>query len=270
VGLNIVSAFVMIPGKKKVLPVCFSVFFVSTAVATPGLVFEETSEYQFYGVSPYGVVIVHENTLYIDEREQCSICYSEGASERMMAVYALDPLQDFGGLSVLNIGLGCGLTLEKCLEYDTRVDVVEINYQVALANKVLTNVLTSPDVDLIVDDGLHYLRYTDKRYDAVLIDIENPTVAHSSYLYTVEAFELVYHVLSDPGTFSLWNYGVDNIRYLDILCYSLKEVFPFVYQYPGVFLASKQDLQQEEYVPTTPHEVNTIDRNTLTDAYLDN
>jgi len=186
-----------------------------------------------------------------------------------MVVYALTPLEEYGKLNVLNIGLGCGLTLGKCLEYNTQVDVVEINYQVVLANKAMTNVLTNPRANLILDDGLHYLRNSKKKYDSVLIDVEDPTVAHSSNLYTVEAFELINDSLTDAGTFALWNYD-GCTRYLDILYYSLKEAFPFVYSSPAVFFASKKDLNQPEaeYVPCSPYEVNTIDRNTLTQAYL--
>ena len=57
-------------------------------------------------------------------------------------------------------------------------------------------------------------------------------------------------------------------KYMGILAYSLKEVFPYVYSYPWVFLASKQDLNQEEYVFFGPWGINTIDKNTLTDAFL--
>ncbi|MCK4901802.1 MAG: hypothetical protein KAS76_00480 [Thermoplasmatales archaeon] len=85
--------------------------------------------------------------------------------------------------------------------------------------------------------------------------------------YTVEAFEIIKSSLKDHGTFSLWSFSA-NDRYLDILYYSLKEAFPFVYSYQGVFLASIRDLDQLEYVPSTPYEINTIDRNTLTDAFL--
>jgi len=266
-GLNILSAVIMLSKKQKLLPLVLLLSLVTTSIAAPNIIQEETSEYQFYSPSAYGVVKVVNDTLYIEDREQCSLCYPEGASERMMATYALESLEKQGELGVLNIGLGCGLTLEKCLEYDTRVDVVEINYQVVLANKVMTNVLTNPKVNLIVDDGLNYLRHNKKKYDSVLIDVENPTVAHASNLYTVEAFEIISNSLSEYGTFALWNYNGGN-RYLDILYYSLKEAFPLVYPYEGVFLATKQELDQLEYVPYGPYEINTIDHNTLTDAYL--
>ena len=276
VGLNIISALIMLSRKMKVAPIVLLYLFLIASIFSPSFVYVEKSEYQFYSNSPYGVVKVKDGTLYIEEREQCSRSYltwPKQASERGMAVWALESLEDsHGTLDVLNIGLGCGLTLEKALEYDTRVDVVEINHQVVLANKTMTNVLTNPRVNLIVDDGLKYLRYNEKEYDSILIDVENPSVAHSLKLFTVEAFKLVRDSLQDKGTFALWSFSYTS-RFRDILYYSLKEAFPFVYyhhaDYVGVFIASKQNLGYPEYAPEGPYEINTIDKNTLTDAYLE-
>ena len=275
VGINILSALIMLSRRMKIVPVFVLYLFFIASVFFPSFVYEEKSEYQFYSPSPYGVVKVIDATLYIEEREQCSRSYVDWpkqATERGMAVWALESLEDsHGTLEVLNIGLGCGLTLEKALEYDTRVDVIEINYQVVLANKVMTNVLTNPRVNLIVDDGLKYLRHSEKEYDSILIDVENPAVAHSLKLFTVEAFELVRDSLQDKGTFALWSFSYTD-RFRDIVYYSIKEAFPFVYYHHaenvGVFVASKQNLDYSEYVPVGPYEINTIDKNTLTDAYL--
>lgn len=272
--LNIFSAFIILSSRYRVFPALLlvvvlvsSINFPSLVTDSPKLTYEDTSKYQFYANSPYGLVTVVDNELSIDGKTQCCRCYPNDTSERMMVVYALAPLEEYGKLDVLNIGLGCGLTLEKALEFNTTVDVVEINEKVVEANKVMTDVLKNPKVNLIVDDGLHYLRYNSKKYDSILIDIEDPTVAHSSNLYTVDAFKIIDDSLTSYGTFSLWSYNGNN-RYLDILYYSLKEAFPFVYSYQGVFTASKLKLDQLEYVPSTSYEINTIDRNTLTDAFL--
>lgn len=290
VGFNLLSAFIIFPKiKKAVVPLVGIIFLIFS----PGFLFQKKdlsqeinssqktnlsqekepvtieieNEYQFYANSPYGVVKVEENTLFIDEREQCSLSYPEDAPERMMVDYALDPLKD-GELNVLNIGLGCGLTLSRILDKtNTTIDVVEINPVVVQANREFTDVLENPKVNLIIDDGLSYLRKTKKKYDSVIVDIEEPSVAHSSFLYTVEAFKIITNTLTEDGTFALYNYSARD-RYLDILYYSLKEAFPFVYSYPGIFLASKQRLEQKEYIPIGPYEVNTIDKNTLTPAYL--
>jgi spermidine synthase len=280
--LNLISAFIIFSKNYKLLPLLLLVVlsissfnFESITVDYPQIIDNDISKYQYYSHSPFGLITVKNNCLYIDERIQCCGGWSENRTERMMANYALDPLDDKRYLSVLNIGLGCGLTLERCLEFNTSVDVVEINEKVVEANKVMTDVLKNIRVCLIIDDGLHYLRVNEKKYDSILIDVENPLVAHSSNLYTVDAFVIINQSLSNNGTFALWNYGGGfgggyevNSRYHDVLYYSLKEAFPYVYEYTGVFLMTKQKLDREEYVPTTPYEINTIDRNTITDIFL--
>ena len=77
--------------------------------------------------------------------------------------------------------------------------------------------------------------------------------------------------LRENGTLALWNYEASaGHRYSDILYYSLKRAFLNVYHYPGVFVASNRAMNATRYAPTSPYEVNTIDRNTLTKAFLDN
>jgi len=269
VGLNIISSFIILSKKYKLIPILLAVFLLIISMNVGGFVEEETSEYQFYSPSPYGLVKVKDNILIIDEREQCGLDYPNYTSERLMVNYALEPFGEKENLQVLNIGLGCGLTLERVLQYGAEVDVVEINPKVVMANKIMTDVLQNKKVNLIVDDGLKYLRENEKKYDAIFVDIENPSVAHSSNLYTVEAFKIINDSLNEEGKFALWNYVcmANNTRYADILYYSIKENFDFVYEYPGVFLASKHPLNETEYIPQSDYEINTIDKNTLTQTY---
>ena len=268
VGLNIMSSFIILSKKYKLIPIFLAVFLLIISMNFGGLVEEKTSEYQFYSPSPYGVVKVKNNVLIINEREQCSLDYPNYTSERLMVDYALEPFGEKENLQVLNIGLGCGLTLERVLQYGAEVDVVEINPKVVMANKIMTDVLQNKNVNLIVDDGLKYLRENKKKYDVIFVDIENPRVAHSSNLYTVEAFKIINDSLNEDGKFALWNYvwrskKNDVDLYADILYYSIKEAFDFVYEYPGVFLASKHPLNETEYIPQSDYEINTIDRKTL-------
>ena len=289
-GLNTLSAFLLFSKKQRVIPVMLVAILVLSTINFSSLISNVSSittdepvinndfiidneeyyskeGYQFYANSAYGLVTVQNDALSIDGRQQCCLCYPDYASERQMAIYALGPLKKYEDIDILNVGLGCGLTLEKCLELETEVDVVEINEKVVLANRVLSDVLEDPRVNLIIDDGLSYLRKNDKKYDSILIDIENPSVAHASNLYTVDAFKIVKQSLKNNGTFALWCYS-GNDRYLDILYYSLSEAFDHIYSYGVVFLATDLKLSKDEYIASTDYEINTIDRNTLTDAFL--
>ncbi len=276
--LNIFSAVAISTKKQSILPIFVLFIFLVSSFGIYGIVGDETSinysgdinninHYDYYANSAYGIVKIENGTLYIDERVQCCPCWSDDTSERKMAEYALDPLKEKNNIQVLNIGLGCGLTASKCLEYNTTVDIVEINEKVIEANRLISDVQKNPNVNVILNDGLSYLRSNNKKYDSILIDIENPSVAHSSNLYTTDAFEIINESLKNDGTFTLWTYSGPD-RYFDILYYSLKECFLHVYSYDGVFLATNDNLNQLEYVPTTSYAINTINKNTLTDAYL--
>jgi spermidine synthase len=263
VGLNIISALFVLPKKYKLIPIFFLAFLLITFAVSQSMV-NVVDDYDFFSNSPYGEVRVENSTLYIEKREQCSLNYPKNATERLMASYSLSHMSD--DLDVLVIGLGCGLTVDGVLEYDAKIDVVEINPQVVLANQVMTGTLKNPRVNLVIDEGLNYLRNTNKKYDSILVDVENPAIAHSSDLYTVEAFEIISNSLKDSGTFGLWNYGVVG-EYKDVLYYSLNTHFPFVYSERVVFIASRQELNHTGYQPNSPYRLNTIDKNVLSEIY---
>jgi spermidine synthase len=267
-GLNLISAGFIFPKKHKLLPLLFFILLFILFINLGNFVIGEQKEYDFYSDSPYGVVKIKEGTLYIDEKSQCSSNYGQDASERLMADYALSNLEKEKNIDVLNIGLGCGLTIERALNYDVQIDIVEINPKVVLANKLISNVLKEKRVNLIIDDGLDFLRKKDKKYDVILIDVQNPLAISSSNLYTVEAFNIVKESLNGNGIFALWNYEGNNQKYLDVIYYSMKEDFNFVYQYPGVFVASNQKLSGKEYSPVGEYIVNTIDKKIIPDHYF--
>jgi spermidine synthase len=65
-----------------------------------------------------------------------------------------------------------------------------------------------------LDDGRHFLRVTDRRYDLVVYALVDSLILHSgyanirleSYLFTKEAFEDIKRVLNPDGVFVTYNY----------------------------------------------------------------
>jgi spermidine synthase len=265
--LNLLSAGVIFSKKSRLIPVFFGILLIVLSFVSADYFQEDVQKFDFYSPSSYGVVKVENGTLYINERYQCSIDFSKNASEKVMVDESFKHLKK--DISALNIGLGCGLTLERALSFGAEVDVVEINSEVVRANKGMTDVLKNKNANLIIDDGLNYLRYSNKKYDSILIDIENPKVAHSSNLYTVEAFEIIENSLTDGGNLVLWNYAKKGSQeYADILYYSLKEVFESVYASDGFFVASNINFLEEDYVPKTAYRINTMDKKILHNSIL--
>jgi len=108
-GLNLISSFLIFSKKQRIIPICLilllavsTINFTSLTTESPVLTYEEENYihegYQFYAHSPYGLVTVAKDQLCIDGRGQCSFSHSWGNSERMMVVYALDPLKDYSDL----------------------------------------------------------------------------------------------------------------------------------------------------------------------------
>jgi predicted membrane-bound spermidine synthase len=265
--VNFTSAVAMFRGWKKYVAVLGAAFVVLLLL---GFDSSDVRGVVFSKPSPFGEIVVKDQTLFIDNREQCSLHYPERATERTIVEYSLKP---FGTreLDVVNVGLGCGLTLKEILaSVSGDVDVIEINPVVVDADGVLSNVLDDERVNLFVDDGVHYLKNTGRRYDSVIVDIENPAVIHSSDLYTVESFEAVSAVLTEDGTFGLWTCYCASEEYYDALYHTLREVFPFVYKLGGyTFVASKMQLEYEKYRPVYDKVINTLDKKILSKIYFD-
>jgi len=197
----------------------------------------------FQKPSPYGLITVAVRSLpgkflRINNRVQC---YSggdeENMSERMISDIALSLFtsnKESDNFEILNIGLGCGMTLDSLLR-SVRVksiDVVEINPVIPEAVKFFAEennkVLDDPRVNLIIKDGFRFIEENDKKYDAIVIDVENPGIAHSSPLYTLEFFEAADQRINEGGILALWGYS-GSYEYKKTLFFTLKEVFKYVY-----------------------------------------
>jgi len=173
--------------------------------------------------------------LYIDSRIQCSTegLKQQDVSEINFANIALDALNK-ENVQVLNIGLGCGFTLNALVQHANvqHVDVVEINPSIPEATKYFDDfnghILNNPKIDMIFNDGYNYLLNSPKKYDLIIMDIEHPSVIYSSNLYTLEFYQLVKKSLNPDGIFTQWSYRP--FPDAQIINYNtLKLVFPNVF-----------------------------------------
>lgn len=226
---------------------------------------------EFSKPSPYGEVVIKEGTLFIDGRDECSWLYGKDATERTIVDQVFEHIQK-SDARVLNIGLGCGLTLEQILlKTNETVDVVEINPVVVEANQSQTDLLKNPAIELIVADGIQYLSESSKRYDAIISDITNPAVIYSSNLFTKETFADAHTRLVEGGIFGLWVNRCDSGLYNDIIFNTLAVTFENVYQLnQNTFIASDRILPYQRYVAfTDTNIVNTKDTNHLAREYYE-
>lgn len=269
--LNLIAAIVLF---RKTLGrvLCFAAVVLIIALMYQTAIVDSSKIGEtFAKASPYGLIEVKEGTLFIDGRDQCAAAYSSTASEKMIVTYALEPFAS-RAIDVLNIGLGCGLTAEKIVDkVDRQVDIVEINPVVVEAEPYLSDILENRQVNLIVDDGLNYLRNGKKKYDSIIMDIENPAVIHASNFYTIEAFEIVRDALSEDGTYGLWVNACDSDVYYETIYNSLKYIFPHVYRMADdIFIASKKSLGYPRYERNfLTQKVNSQRKKILSKIYFD-
>ncbi len=118
---------------------------------------------------------------------------------------------------VMVIGAGSGNDLAHALKHDVKhIDAVEIDPVIREIG-----IKTHPDqsyadarITKHLDDGRHFLKTTDKKYDLVVYALVDSLILHSgyanirleSYLFTEQAIADVARVLKPGGTFVSYNY----------------------------------------------------------------
>ncbi|MFH1448538.1 MAG: hypothetical protein ABIG39_06775 [Candidatus Micrarchaeota archaeon] len=234
--------------------------------------------------SPYGLVFITGGdmgrVLWIDNRNQCSTL---SKTEFNLGETSANILEE--NSSVMSIGLGCGFTLQGILlsKNVVSVDVIEINPTIIDAsgscfwNKNYS-VLTDPRTTIYVDDAAHYLIINNKKYDAIVMDIQNPTVVQSSPLYTSEYFELMKGSLNEGGILSVFGYGGIS-AWKPIIYQTLKQSFSNVYYLkdgnsdiyyasdnaidPDALRMNESDRNMTIQLNNTQAEINTLQRPVL-------
>jgi spermidine synthase len=166
-------------------------------------------------------------------------------------------LQNPAAREVLLLGGGAGGGLSEILRYKgVHADYVELDPGIirisadSLAEKE-RRALRDPRVRILFQDGRKFLRTATGVYDAVIVNLPEPSTAQINRFYTLEFFRMAKSKLMAGGIFSLVvpsseNYvGPDLGRFLASLYWTLKAVFPEVALVPGdtsVFLASSSPL----------------------------
>jgi spermidine synthase len=240
--------------------------------------------------SPFGTVTVADDArgipgnrgLFIGQRDMCHS--ATHGSEALLAGNTLAHLPDRA--RVLNIGLGCGIVagLIAASPKVSALEIAEINPVVVQMSRTYFGdanraVLEQPKTTLFVQDGAEFVRRTPRLYDAIVIDVEEPTVMHSSPLYTREYFEIIRDKLTPGGVLSLWVIGADP-SYGKVVWNTLAAVFPHVdarlpEEHPNFnFYASRAPLnlppgdqrsvsRVRDLVAFTSTEVNTLENRAL-------
>ena len=142
--------------------------------------------------------------------------------------------------SVLMIGGGISGTTHEALKYVAAdIDYAEINPWIIGIGRTLTHAYDDARVRVIAGDPRMYVRSTDRRYDAVMVNLPEPATAQINRFYTVECFRDLRRIMNDSAVASLslpggTEYQGPEARRLSSSVYaSLRSVFPHVLIVPG-------------------------------------
>ncbi len=108
----------------------------------------------------------------------------------------------------LILGLGSGATAGTVAELFNQVDVVEISPTIiekqSLMKKYSFNIVSKPNVNIVCDDGLRFMKTTQEKYDLILNTVTSPLYFSSSKLYTRDFFKQVKKHLRTDGIYTTW------------------------------------------------------------------
>ena len=104
--------------------------------------------------------------------------------------------------STLNVGLGSASTLKILSTYSSvnHLDCVEINPAVVQGSRLFqeSSVLDDPRVNLTVNDAVHYLLQSDKKYDLIISDgKQDPFFSGNATLLCKEYYHFAKKKLTD-------------------------------------------------------------------------
>ena len=131
---------------------------------------------------------------------------------------------------ILVIGLGGGGIDKQLEQYNLNIDNIEIDSKVVDVAKKYFDFKGN----VIIDDGRHYIKNTNKKYDIIYLDVYNGYSIYP-YLFSKEAFIEIKKILNKDGILVINSIGYEDghLSTNDSLILSihatLQEVFPNIY-----------------------------------------
>jgi len=162
--------------------------------------FETQTEYQrleLYETEGFGKMLVLDGTIQLVEVGEES--YHEILVHPVMLAHP-NPKR------VLIVGGGDGGTLREVLRHETvkKVTMVEIDEMVVEVSRIYLRIdrgaFEDPRTELIIGDGVKYLRETEKRFDVIIVDSTDP-VGPAKLLFSEEFYRSAYEKLGENGIY---------------------------------------------------------------------
>ncbi|OFY97551.1 MAG: hypothetical protein A2491_07120 [Bacteroidetes bacterium RIFOXYC12_FULL_35_7] len=226
--------------------------------------------------TPLGTIVITDTYGQYNFFGNGSLYFSTGnTTESEESVhYAL--LQHPAPKNILLISGGVSGALTEILKYkDVQIDYLEFDPWLLENGKKFTPELTNKKVNIITEDPARFLKTTNKKYDAVLINVPAPSNLALNRFYTLEFFEKIYNVMDEKAVASIALSPSENYvneaaaEMYSILFNTLKKVFKNVLIFPGgknYFLASDAPLSLDIFDHLDSFKIQT---NYVNSYYID-
>lgn len=133
--------------------------------------------------------------------------------------------------NALVLGLGSGSTGSTVTQIFDHTDIVEINPIVIEHEHEMKefnfDIVNDKRANIICDDGIRFMKNTDKKYNLVLNTVTSALYFRSSKLYTTDFFKVVKTKLEDDGVYVTWIDSRIGQKGLNIVLKSLQSEFKY-------------------------------------------
>ena len=156
-----------------------------------------------YVESPYGRIVITREGPQHTFWESGVPFYSDANTIRSeeKTHYPLSQLREVGRVLLISGGLGESL-VETLKHHPGHIDYVELDPHLTDTAAELGFIKENPRVTIINTDGRRYIKETEKKYDAIIIDLPDPDTFQINRFFTSEFFALSKRVLSPGGILS--------------------------------------------------------------------
>ena len=208
---------------------------------------------KLYKDTPYGRLVITERGDQVNFYENNVLLFNDAniKKDEENIHYALSQVKEPQNVLLISGGISGGL--QEVLKYSSvkHIDYLEINPWVIKLGRRITKLPDNSKIDVVTRDPRIFLRKTNKKYDAALINIPEPKTAQLNRYYTLEFFQSLKEKLTEKAVVSsslpsTANYISKEARKYNSVIYStLKEEFENVLIVPGnknYFISSDTEL----------------------------
>lgn len=240
----------------SVIAIIFFFYFAMNSQIERDTLEKQYGDIEVYNESPFGRIVItkEENQYTFWESGTPLYTDSDIMSNEEKVHYALCQLEGPIG-DVLLISGGLGETLSEINKYEPgHIDYVELDPSITTVAVKAGLLKKIPNLSIINSDGRAYLKTTQNKYDAIIMDLPEPDTFQLNRFFTSEFFFIAKQRLNDNGILSFGmgyyeNYISEIIKKkLSTIYNSVNQYFGNVIIIPGgdaYFLCSNADLSTD-------------------------